>query len=103
MNPALWRYIALRLVVIPPVLLGTSIVTFAVTHLLGNPVYLLLGPTATPQAVKSTTEKLLLDRPLWEQYLRYLQGSHAAIWANRGSRVDRCFKTWPSVFQLLFS
>jgi ABC-type dipeptide/oligopeptide/nickel transport system permease component len=73
-NRALWRYVGLRTLAIPPVLLGTSIVTFAITHMLGNPVYLLLGPTATPQAVKSTTEKLLLDRPIWEQYVHYLQG-----------------------------
>src|SRR6266516_5495532 len=74
MTRGMWRYLGLRLIAIPPVLLGTSLVTFAITHMLGNPVYLLLGPTATPQAVAATTQKLLLDRPRPEQYLHYLVG-----------------------------
>jgi peptide/nickel transport system permease protein len=71
---SVWRYLGLRLIGIVPVLLGTSVVTFGLTHVLGNPVYAMLGAYATPTAVAETTHALGLDRPLWEQYLRYLGG-----------------------------
>jgi peptide/nickel transport system permease protein len=57
-----------------PVLIGTSIITFALTHLLGNPVYAMLGPFATPEAVAETTKQLGLDKPIWEQYADYIGG-----------------------------
>lgn len=74
MRRSVWRYLGLRLIGIVPVLLGTSVVTFGLTHVLGNPVYAMLGAYATPTAVAETTHALGLDRPLWEQYLRYLGG-----------------------------
>jgi peptide/nickel transport system permease protein len=104
-NRRVWRYVGLRLAAIPLVLLGTSIVTFAVTHMLGNPVYLLLGPTATPQAVKSTSEKLLLDRPVWEQYLHYMQGLvHGDLgdsWFTGRPVLQDLADRFPTTFQLI--
>src|SRR5262245_58164515 len=68
------RYVSVRLLGMVPVLIGTSIITFALTHLLGNPVYAMLGPFATPEAVAETTRQLGLDKPVWEQYAAYLGG-----------------------------
>jgi ABC-type dipeptide/oligopeptide/nickel transport system permease component len=74
MNRSVGRYISLRVLAMVPVLLGTSLVTFVLTHVLGNPVYAMLGAFATPTAVAETTHELGLDRPLFEQYWTYLQG-----------------------------
>jgi ABC-type dipeptide/oligopeptide/nickel transport system permease component len=74
MKRSTWRYVGLRCIAIIPVLIGTSIVTFALTHVLGNPVYAMLGAFATPESVAATTHQLGLDRPLWEQYASYLGG-----------------------------
>jgi ABC-type dipeptide/oligopeptide/nickel transport system permease component len=53
-------------------LLGVSIITFGATRLLGNPVYLLVGTTYTKEMVENTTRELGLDRPVYEQYARYM-------------------------------
>lgn len=65
-------YLGRRLVQTVVVLLGLSAVTFTVTRVLGNPVYLLAGVQADQEVIENLTRQLGLDRPLWEQYLRYL-------------------------------
>lgn len=53
-------------------LLIVSVVTFSVTHLIGNPVYFLLGPKYTPEQLQKAITDLGLDQPMWRQYLTYL-------------------------------
>jgi peptide/nickel transport system permease protein len=55
------------------VLVGVSIVTFVVARLVpSDPAVLWVGPRAKPEQVEAARVKLGLDRPLYEQYLRYL-------------------------------
>jgi peptide/nickel transport system permease protein len=55
------------------VLIGVTIITFILLHLLpGNPVAAILGPRATAADVASLTKQLGLNRPLPEQYLIWL-------------------------------
>lgn len=55
------------------VLLGVSAVTFAMIHMVpGDPVMLLLGDQATADDIARLRSQLGLDRPLPEQYVRYL-------------------------------
>jgi peptide/nickel transport system permease protein len=54
------------------VLVGVSIVTFIVTHSLGSPIYLLVGQSTSQEMIDAITIKLGLDKPLWEQYLIYV-------------------------------
>ncbi len=49
-----------------------SLITFTVTRLIGNPVYLLLGPRYTEDQFQAAVQRLGLDRPIWDQYLTYL-------------------------------
>jgi peptide/nickel transport system permease protein len=50
-------------------------VIFAVLSLLpGNVVEVMLGETASPEAVAALTHKLGLDRPAWQRYLHWLSG-----------------------------
>jgi len=53
-------------------LLGVTILVFVVTHLLADPVYLLIGQRGTPAMINSMRHSLGYDQPLWVQYLRYL-------------------------------
>ena len=53
-------------------LLGVSMITFAVTHAIGNPVYLLVGPKHNQEMLDNLTRELGLDRPLYERYVNYL-------------------------------
>jgi len=65
-------YLLRRLVYLMVSLLGVSIITFSATRLLGNPVYLLVGTTYTKEMVENMTRELGLDRPVYEQYARYM-------------------------------
>jgi peptide/nickel transport system permease protein len=67
------KYIVRRLIGAVPVLLGLSVVLFAFVHLLpGDPSRTILGQHATPEAIARIRETLGLDRPMYEQYVRYL-------------------------------
>lgn len=56
------------------VLIGASILVFAVVRVIpGDPVRLMVGEQATEQQVAEMRSRLGLDRPLWEQYLRYVR------------------------------
>jgi peptide/nickel transport system permease protein len=65
-------YLGRRLFQLVVVLLGLAAVTFVVTRFLGNPVYLLVGIQADQKTIEVVTQRLGLDRPLWEQYLAYI-------------------------------
>jgi peptide/nickel transport system permease protein len=65
-------YTLKRLGSIAVVLLGISTITFVITRLLGNPVYLLVGQQTSPEIVGNMIHRMGLDRPLYEQFLSYL-------------------------------
>lgn len=67
------QFIARRLVQMIPVLLGVSLVVFALLQLIpGDPAAAMLGMQARPESLAALRTELGLDRPLWEQYLRYV-------------------------------
>ena len=53
-----------------------SVVVFALVHLSGDPVLLMVSPDSPPDVVATTRQALGFDRPLYEQFARYL--GHAA-------------------------
>ena len=65
------RYLAIR--GLRALLTVIFVVTFAfvVLRLSGDPALLILSPEAPPEAVEAFRKSWGLDRPLWEQYLRY--------------------------------
>ncbi len=66
------RYIVRRLLLIIPVLVGISIVTFAMLRLIpGDPALVMLGEHATPDRVAQYRERMGLNEPIYVQYLRY--------------------------------
>src|SRR5918998_4360077 len=67
------HFILRRLAQMIPVLFGITLVAFALLQLIpGDPVQTMLGLQARPESVAALRHELGLDRPLWEQYLRYL-------------------------------
>ena len=66
-------YIIRRLVLMIPVLLIVGTIVFALVHLTpGDPAAVILGEDATPEDIEELRERLGLNDPLWEQYLRWL-------------------------------
>ena len=62
------RYLARRLVLTVPVLLGVATLVFSLIHLIpGDPAQAILGETAPQSDVDELRRRLGLDRPLLEQ------------------------------------
>ena len=69
------RYLARRLALTIPVLLGVATLVFALIHFIpGDPAQAMLGETASEEDVQALRECLGLDQPLLEQYGGFLRG-----------------------------
>jgi dipeptide transport system permease protein len=67
------KQIAKRLLTVIPSLIGVVIVTFLLTRVLpGDTAAYFAGPAATAQAIEEVRKQLGLDRPLPEQFARYI-------------------------------
>jgi peptide/nickel transport system permease protein len=68
------RFVVRRLLLLVPILLGLSILLFLwIRALPGGPAESLLGERATPEAVEQIERVYGLDRPIHEQYLKYVE------------------------------
>lgn len=99
------NYILRRLMILPVVLLGVSIVVFMVIHLVpGNPAQVIAGADAPPETVAAIERDLGLDRPLPEQYLRYmsrvLQGDLGDSLRSKRPVMDEVLTALPKTLQL---
>ena len=73
-------YIIKRLLMLIPVLLGTSIIAFSLIHLApGDPARTMAGEHASQRTINAIREKYGLDKPLYIQY---------GIWLNRALHGD---------------
>ena len=69
------RFLARRLVLTLPVLLGVATLVFSLIHLIpGDPAQAMLGEAAPQADVAELRQRLGLDRPLLEQYALFLRG-----------------------------
>jgi ABC-type dipeptide/oligopeptide/nickel transport system permease component len=69
------RYLARRLLLTIPVLLGVATLVFSLIHLIpGDPAQAMLGEAAPQADVEELRQRLGLDRPLIEQYGTFLRG-----------------------------
>lgn len=75
------RFLARRILTIPFILLGLSVITFTVSRLVpGDPVKLAAGPQARPEQIEKLAEEFGMNRPLPEQYLTYMAGLLQGNW-----------------------
>jgi peptide/nickel transport system permease protein len=71
----LTTYVARRLLGVVLVVLATSVLIFAIVHILpGNVAFAILGEYATPAAVATLQDRLGLNDALWLQYWHWLSG-----------------------------
>jgi ABC-type dipeptide/oligopeptide/nickel transport system permease component len=67
------QFLLRRLPSAVPVVLGVTLLAFSMSHLTpGDPVRIMLGERATAEDIARLRAQLGLDRPLPEQYLRYI-------------------------------
>jgi peptide/nickel transport system permease protein len=69
----MFSYVVKRVLQMIPTLIGVSILCFIIIRAVpGDPAHLIAGADATEEQVKSVSERLGLDRPLYEQYGSYV-------------------------------
>jgi peptide/nickel transport system permease protein len=70
------RFFRNRLLQLIPVLIGISVIVFLMLRLIpGDPALIMLGTHATPQQVADLHASMGLDRPIWQQYLIFVQNA----------------------------
>src|SRR5437899_4771282 len=99
------HYILRRLLLLPVVLFGVSVLVFLVLHLVpGNPAQVIAGPDAPPETVAAIERELGLDRPLPEQYALYIgrvvQGDLGRSLRSRRPVLSDVMDTLPNTLQL---
>jgi len=75
------RFLARRLLIIPVILIGLSLITFIVSRMVpGDPVKLAAGPQARPEQIQKLAEEFGMNLPLPQQYLNYMVGLFQGNW-----------------------
>jgi peptide/nickel transport system permease protein len=100
-------YTLRRLLMLIPVLLGVTLLTFAIVQATpGDPVRLMLGPHASPERIQEFREMLHLNDPLLVQYGRYvwnaMRGDLGRSFRGQTPVMDEILARLPSTFQLTF-
>jgi ABC-type dipeptide/oligopeptide/nickel transport system permease component len=68
-----WQYILKRLILAVPVLVGASLLVFAMVRLIpGCPAVAMAGVHATPEFVEALRKDLRLDEPIYTQYFIFM-------------------------------
>lgn len=65
-------YIARRLLIMIPVLIGVTLIIFGLMHVSGDPVRLMFGPNVPREKVEEKRVELGLDQPIYVQYFRWI-------------------------------
>jgi peptide/nickel transport system permease protein len=82
----MFAYLMRRLLLLVPVALFVSLITFLLIHLVpGDPARVLLGEDVTPAALAALRQEMGLNRPLYEQYVLWL---NQAVHGNLGESIQ---------------
>ncbi len=98
-------YALKRLVSLIPVLLGLTVIVFAIMALIpGDTATAILGSFATPENVEKLNRDLGLDKPLWQQYLIWLgnmlQGDFGRSYSLNRPVIDEVFERFSATLIL---
>jgi len=98
-------YTARRLLILIPILLGVTFLTFAIAQVTpGDPVALMLGVSATPERVEQVREQLGYNDPFLIQYGRYvwnvLHGDLGKSVRGQTDVLDEILARFPSTVEL---
>jgi peptide/nickel transport system permease protein len=102
------RYILRRLVLLPPLLVGVSLLLFVLTHVVpADPAKLVAGEHAGPEQIAAVRKAFGLDRPLPEQYVLYLvrlaHGDFGISMRTSSSVLDDLRTYFPATIELTTS
>jgi peptide/nickel transport system permease protein len=100
------RYLLSRLGQAAVILVGITMITFLLIYLLpADPVQQMAGRSANPEIKELIRKDLGLDRPLWEQYARYLgklvQGDLGRSYIQKTEVTELIVSRLPATLQLL--
>ena len=98
-------YTVRRLLMLIPILLGVTFLTFAIAQVTpGDPVVLMLGQYATPERVEALREQLGYNDPFLVQYIHYvsnaLRGDLGQSVRGQTPVLDEILARFPSTLQL---
>lgn len=101
-------YILRRIVLLVPVLLGLSMMVFAIGRLLpGDPVMLAAGPNSSREDIAALSAEFGLDQPIPVQYWRYLTGLLQGDWGRslqtRGPVLEDLQVYLPATLELVIA
>ncbi|HIR78773.1 MAG TPA: ABC transporter permease [Candidatus Egerieenecus merdigallinarum] len=68
----MWKYVAKKILLALPVLLGITLIDYLIMCLAGSPLDMMISPRATQEAVAIKAQQLGLDQPVLVQYLSWL-------------------------------
>jgi len=99
------QYLLKRLLLLVPVLIGVTMLTFFITHVIpGDPITLALGPMATQEQRIAFHEKMGMDKPLIVQYGIYinnaLHGDLGVSIRTKGEVLDDLRTYFPATVEL---
>ena len=101
-----FTYIARRLLFIVPQILGIVMVSFLLVKTIpGDPATLMLGPTATPQAITALRHEMGLDKPVMIQFGIYLRnlskGDLGTSWQTTRPVLEDLLMRFPATLELV--
>ena len=101
----MFRFVVRRLVLSIPIVLLVSIMVFGLIHLIpGDPVTVILGQEATPEAAAALRHELGLDQPLLIQYVTWVshvvRGDLGRSLADRTPVIDQIKARLPVTLEL---
>jgi peptide/nickel transport system permease protein len=105
MHPLL-RQILYRMLILLPMLVGLSVASFALVHIIpGDPALVMLGGEGTPQQVEALRKQLGLDRPMpvryWEWVHRVARGDLGESLYTRTRVADELLWRLPTTVALV--
>ena len=68
----MWKYVAKKILLALPVLLGITLIDYLIMCLAGSPLDMMISPRATQEAVAMKAQQLGLDQPVLVQYISWL-------------------------------
>lgn len=68
----MWKYVAKKILLALPVLLGITVIDYLIMCLAGSPLDMMISPRASEAAVALKARELGLDQPVLVQYFRWL-------------------------------
>ncbi len=98
------EYIIRRLILAIPVILGALVITFILSHIVGDPAAAYVTERTPPEAIPAILHAHGLDRPLWEQFFYYLRDIITGDWGFSESVkmnvTDAIATFFPATFEL---